>query len=47
MRYDRTRRDRFIVYFADRRMGEAGLLDVHFNADQRRFKKPEPTGDAS
>lgn len=36
VRYDRTRRDRFIVYFNDKRMGEALLLDLHFNARQRR-----------
>ncbi len=28
VRYDRTKRDRFIVYFADKRMGEATLLDL-------------------
>ncbi|MCU7806183.1 MAG: DDE-type integrase/transposase/recombinase [Candidatus Thiodiazotropha sp. (ex Lucinoma borealis)] len=32
VRYDRTRRDRFIVYFDDKRMGEASLLDLQFNA---------------
>lgn len=36
VRYDRSRRDRFIVYFNDRRMGEADLLDLHFNARQHR-----------
>ena len=35
VRYDSTRRDRFIVYFADKRMGEASLLDLHYNANQR------------
>lgn len=42
VRYDRTRRDRFIVYFNDRRMGEALPLDLHFNAHHRR-----PSTDAS
>lgn len=37
VRYDRTRHDRFIVYFNEQRMGEATLLDLHFNA-QRRMK---------
>ena len=34
VRFDRSRRDRFIVYFKDKRMGEANLLDLHFNARQ-------------
>jgi putative transposase len=37
VRYDRARHDRFIVYFNEQRMGEATLLDLHFNA-QRRMK---------
>jgi len=32
VRYDRTRQDRFIVYFDDKRMGEANPLDLQFNA---------------
>jgi putative transposase len=36
VRYDRTQRDRFIVYFADKRMGEATLLDLHYNANLRK-----------
>jgi transposase InsO family protein len=36
VRYHRTRRDRFIVYFADKRMGEATLLDLHYNANLRK-----------
>ena len=40
VRYDRTRRDNFIVYFNDKRMGNANLLNLHFNASQRN-----PTGD--
>jgi putative transposase len=39
VRYNRTRRDRFIVYFGDQRMGEASLLDLHFNARQRQPKE--------
>ena len=35
VRYDRTRRHRFVVYFNDKRMGDATLLDLHFNARQR------------
>jgi len=34
VRYDRTRRNRFIVYLGDKRMGEASLLDLHYNANQ-------------
>jgi transposase InsO family protein len=37
VRYDRARRDRFIVYFNEQRMGEAALLDLYFNA-QRHLK---------
>ena len=40
VRYDRTRRDQFIVYFNDKRMGKASLLDLYFNANQRH-----PTGE--
>ncbi len=39
VRYDRSKRDRFIVYFADKRMGEASLLDLHYNANQRTHKR--------
>jgi len=42
VRYDRSRRDRFIVYFADKRMGEAALLDLHHNARQR-LRNGEPS----
>ncbi len=38
VRYDRSKRSRFIVYFADKRMGEASLLDLHYNANQRKNK---------
>ena len=37
VRFDRTRRDKFIVYFNEQRMGEATLLDLEFNA-RRHFK---------
>jgi len=35
VRYSRSQRDKFIVYFKDKRMGEASKLDLHFNAQQR------------
>lgn len=37
VRYNRSRRDRFIVYFSDKRMGEALPLNLHQNADQVRM----------
>lgn len=37
VRFDRTRRDQFIVYFNEQRMGHASLLDLHFNALQRSY----------
>jgi putative transposase len=43
VRYDRTRRDRFIVYFADKRMGEATLLNRHLNANERRQHRKNPS----
>ncbi len=43
VRYERTLRDRFIVYFDGERMGQASLLDLHYNANQR--KKQEKTND--
>lgn len=39
VRYDRTRRHRFVVYFSDKRMGDASLVDLHYNARQRSFDK--------
>lgn len=39
MRYDRTKRNRFVVYFKDQRMGDTLLLDLHFNAKQARSKR--------
>jgi putative transposase len=35
VRYDRTRRSRFIVYFNEQRMGEGLLLDLHYHANRR------------
>lgn len=37
VRFDRSRRDRFIVYFDEKRMGQASLLDVVHNAHQTRL----------
>lgn len=34
VRCNRTRRDRFIVYFNEQRMGEATLVDLAFNAER-------------
>lgn len=39
VRYDRTRRNRFVVYFSDKRMGDASLLNLHFNANKRKPTK--------
>jgi transposase InsO family protein len=36
VRYDRFRRDRYIVYFKDQRMGQASPLNLIFNAHQKR-----------
>ncbi len=36
VRYDRTRRNRFVVFFKDQRMGEAALLNLHYNANMHR-----------
>ncbi len=36
VRYDRHRRDRYIVYFKDQRMGEASPVNYYFNAQQHR-----------
>ncbi len=43
VRYDRQRRDRFIVYFDGHRMGEATWLDLHANA---RLRMPASTAGA-
>ncbi len=39
VRFDRNRRDRFIVYFNDHRMGKATLVNLHQNARQTRKTK--------
>ena len=44
VRYDRMRRDRFIVYFDGQRMGEAAVLDLHANA---RLRAPATEGVAA
>lgn len=35
VRYCRTRKDRFIVYYNDKRMGDATTLDLHRNAQRQ------------
>ncbi|MBI1889497.1 MAG: transposase family protein [Burkholderiales bacterium] len=47
VRYDRMRRDRFIVYFDGQRMGEAVPLDLHANARLRMPAAVGAEGDAS
>lgn len=47
VRYDRTRRDRFVVYFNDHRMGEALPLDLHFNARSRSLSHNPSTQSSS
>lgn len=41
VRFDRHRMDRYIVYYRDKRMGEATLINLHANADtiRRRLDK--------
>lgn len=46
VRFDRNRRDRFIVYFNDKRMGEASVLNLHYNARQRQSPPTKPGGEA-
>jgi hypothetical protein len=36
VRYDRTSRDRFIVYYKDQRMGDAVPLNLYLNANMTR-----------
>ena len=45
VRYDRNKRDRFIVYFKDQRMGDACLLDLHYNASRRRTDHNHSNGE--
>ncbi len=37
--FDRERRERYIVYFKNQRMGEASLLNPCFNAQRRKPEK--------
>jgi putative transposase len=41
VRFDRMKKDRYIVYYHDKRMGEATLIDLHANSDgiRKRFDK--------
>lgn len=41
VRFDRTRRNKFIVYFKDKRMGEASVFDLHYYANQRKANQGE------
>lgn len=41
VRFDRTRHDRFVVYFNDKRMGNAMPLNLHYNAKTGRERHPE------
>jgi transposase InsO family protein len=43
VRYDRNRRERFIVFFKDRRMGEAIRLNLYFNAQRTSTKQIKQT----
>jgi putative transposase len=44
VRFDRMRADRFVVYFAGQRMGEATPLDLHANA---RLRMPDVTAEVA
>ena len=44
VRFDRNRKDRFIVYFGDKRMGEAWKLDLHQNAKEVRESMKSKVG---
>ncbi|MEJ2064369.1 MAG: hypothetical protein P8X74_14015 [Reinekea sp.] len=46
VRFDCTRRDRFDVYFNDKRMGEAMLLNLHQNAKMHRVTTTDKTTSA-
>ena len=39
VRYDRSRRNRFVVYFAGKRMGDASVLNLHHNALRTRVSE--------
>jgi transposase InsO family protein len=38
VRFDRNRRDRFVVYFGGKRMGDASMLNLYQNANEVREK---------
>jgi len=40
VRFDRTRKNRYLVYFKGQRMGQAIPLDLHFNAHRNRNHHP-------
>jgi putative transposase len=44
VRFDRSKRHRFIVYFNGKRMGDAQLLNLQFNAHRRKSGKDEGRG---
>jgi putative transposase len=44
VRFDRSKRNRFIVYFNEKRMGDAPLLNLQFNANRRKPRKDECRG---
>jgi len=45
IRFDRNRRDHFIVYFGDKRMGEATELNLYSNANEiRKMRKDQNQG---
>ena len=43
VRYDRSHQQRFIVYFNDKRMGEASPVNLIYNANSRKAKQGELT----
>ena len=43
VRYDRNNLKRFIVYFNDKRMGEASPVNLIYNANSRKAKQGELT----
>lgn len=45
VRYDRERRDRYIVYYKSQRMGEATLLNQYFNAKLNDKKQEDESND--
>jgi putative transposase len=41
VRYDRSKRHRFVVYFNEKRMGDAQLLNLQFHANRRKSRGNE------